>query len=293
MKLFFRKLAVAGAIAAAFATPAMAAVSASASISGLTITLFDLNPGDGIAPTISWSNSSYDENYGTSTSASAYGPYGASNTYNYTPFGEVNSSAAAINGAAANANIAASANPGAPSGLYSASGSAAATTPYSSKGFNAAAQNGSFASSSFLLSAYTAVVFQANASTQATASVGYDFLSGQNEYANAQAFMSVNGPGASGNGSQSSNDSISSVIQNYYWGDGFPANTQSSALLAGSFVNTSAASLSGAFQLGVNVSGNTNVVTLAVAAVPEPETYAMFLAGLGIVGAMVRRRQSH
>jgi hypothetical protein len=291
MKLSFRELALAAALAAA--TPAMAAVSASASISGLTITLFDLNPGDGIAPTISWSNSWFDENYGTSTSASAYGPYGASNTYNYAPFGEANGSVAAINGAAANATIAASANPGAPSGLYSASGSAAATTPYSSKGFNAAAQNGSVGSSIFLLSANTAVVFQANASTEVTASVGYDFLSGQNESVNAQAFMYVSGPGASGNGSQSSNDSIASAIQNYYWGSGFPANTQSSALLAGSFVNTSASSLTGSFQLGVNVSGNTNVVTAAVAAVPEPESYAMFLAGLGIVGAMVRRRHSH
>jgi hypothetical protein len=27
-----------------------------------------------------------------------------------------------------------------------------------------------------------------------------------------------------------------------------------------------------------------------VSAVPEPETYAMLLAGLGLIGAMVRRR---
>jgi hypothetical protein len=29
-----------------------------------------------------------------------------------------------------------------------------------------------------------------------------------------------------------------------------------------------------------------------VAAVPEPESYAMLLAGLGLVGAIVRRRKS-
>lgn len=292
MKLFFRELALVGVLAAATAAPAMAAVSASASISDLTITLYDLNPLDGIAPTISWSNPSYDVNYGTSTSASAYGPYGASNTYNYVPFGEANSSAASIYNASANASIAASASPGAPSWLYSASGSASATAPNSSKGFNAAAQNGYFGSSIFSLSANTAVVFQAHASTQATASVGYDFLSGQNEYVSAQAFMSVNGSGASGNGNQSSSDSTASTIQNYYWGNGFPANSQSSVTLAGSFVNTSSASLAGAFQLGVNVSGSTNVVSAAaIAAVPEPENYAMFLAGLGLIGAMARRRQ--
>lgn len=32
--------------------------------------------------------------------------------------------------------------------------------------------------------------------------------------------------------------------------------------------------------------------TITVTAVPEPETYAMFLAGLGLVGAIARRRQS-
>lgn len=32
--------------------------------------------------------------------------------------------------------------------------------------------------------------------------------------------------------------------------------------------------------------------TLAVAAVPEPETYAMMLGGLGLIGAVARRRQS-
>ncbi len=30
--------------------------------------------------------------------------------------------------------------------------------------------------------------------------------------------------------------------------------------------------------------------TLSIAAVPEPETYAMFLAGLGMLGAIARRR---
>jgi hypothetical protein len=45
----------------------------------------------------------------------------------------------------------------------------------------------------------------------------------------------------------------------------------------------------------VNVSGIADGLaggnyTFAVAAVPEPETYGMFLAGLGIIGLMARRR---
>ena len=31
---------------------------------------------------------------------------------------------------------------------------------------------------------------------------------------------------------------------------------------------------------------------MSVAAVPEPETYAMLLAGLGLIGFSARRRQS-
>ncbi len=35
-----------------------------------------------------------------------------------------------------------------------------------------------------------------------------------------------------------------------------------------------------------------NAVGFGVSAVPEPETYAMLLAGLGLVGAIARRRKS-
>jgi hypothetical protein len=39
-------------------------------------------------------------------------------------------------------------------------------------------------------------------------------------------------------------------------------------------------------------SGTGDNVRVLVSAVPEPEGYAMFLAGLGIIGAMVRRKAS-
>lgn len=60
-----------------------------------------------------------------------------------------------------------------------------------------------------------------------------------------------------------------------------------------SFANLSA----GAYSLVVKTSGNTNYsVTLttapAASAVPEPEAYAMMLAGLGLVGFAARRKLS-
>jgi hypothetical protein len=40
-----------------------------------------------------------------------------------------------------------------------------------------------------------------------------------------------------------------------------------------------------------NLSDNAGGVSLSVAAVPEPETYAMMMAGLGMMGFIVRRRK--
>ncbi|UCV21921.1 PEP-CTERM sorting domain-containing protein [Ferribacterium limneticum] len=286
MKFVFKKLALVGAIAIGFATPAMAAVSASATISDFTITLYDLNPLDGIVPTITWANvSGIDPNMATYTNANVSGQYGTSYTNNYMPVGEVNSSMASIFNAAASATIT--------TNSLSASGSATATSAGGNgKSFTASAQNYN-GGGSFQLSANTAVVFQANASTQASSTVGYDSSTGNGESASANAVMTVNGVGASGNGSQNSYDTTSSFVGNYYWWYPNSPSTQSTSVtLAGAFVNMSAGLLTGTIQLGANASGSTNVVASAIAAVPEPESYAMFLAGLGLIGAMARRRQS-
>jgi hypothetical protein len=49
------------------------------------------------------------------------------------------------------------------------------------------------------------------------------------------------------------------------------------------------------FGSGVNfaVIYHAHDVTLQVTAVPEPEQYALFLAGLGLMGVMARRRRNH
>ena len=41
----------------------------------------------------------------------------------------------------------------------------------------------------------------------------------------------------------------------------------------------------------LNLSGNTGAIGATVAAVPEPESYAMLLSGLGLIGFVARRRQ--
>ena len=42
----------------------------------------------------------------------------------------------------------------------------------------------------------------------------------------------------------------------------------------------------------INMSGSTGVIGATVAAVPEPETYALMLVGLGLMGTVVRRRKN-
>jgi hypothetical protein len=59
------------------------------------------------------------------------------------------------------------------------------------------------------------------------------------------------------------------------------------------FISDAGARTSGGYETHTIFNGATTMPgkwTMGVAAIPEPETYAMLLAGLGLVGAMARRR---
>lgn len=51
--------------------------------------------------------------------------------------------------------------------------------------------------------------------------------------------------------------------------------------------------VSGTGVTGVSASYGGNIVAAPVTPVPEPETYAMLLAGLGVMGAIARRRKQN
>jgi hypothetical protein len=291
-------LMLVGLIAAIGAAPANASVSATATFSDFSVTLFDLNPTDGVTPTITW-NSSY-SNYATYTNAYTYDKngYGANGySYHYGQLDAANSSTATLSHASATASAGASSVAGTPSGSVSASGSAFATQTSGGTSFNATAYDPYSSYVTFTLSANTVAVFSAKATTQATTSVGYDSLNKTSESANASASLSVSGTNGV-NGSQNASDSLYANASYSYiyqqnpqtgkWEYVYsPQSVLNSGKLSGSFVNSSSGNKTGSLFMGVSVNGYTNI-----AAVPEPESYAMFLAGLGLVGAVVRRRRS-
>jgi len=71
--------------------------------------------------------------------------------------------------------------------------------------------------------------------------------------------------------------------------DGDTANTS----LCTISLATGAATALGVFGIGGNTAITPPLTCIAVAAVPEPETYAMMLAGLLLVSSVVRRRRKH
>ncbi|SCX61336.1 PEP-CTERM protein-sorting domain-containing protein [Nitrosospira sp. Nsp1] len=82
------------------------------------------------------------------------------------------------------------------------------------------------------------------------------------------------------NGSSSTHSNSSFSLHNYYGTP--PSQSQSGTLVFGIFA-------SGAGNGSLNVNFDLSAHS-PVSSVPEPESYAMLLAGLGLMGAMVRRR---
>ncbi len=98
------------------------------------------------------------------------------------------------------------------------------------------------------------------------------------DHASVSGSASFNSYVDNGNSSTHSNASFS--LHNYYGTP--PSQSQSGTLVFGIF-----ASGAGNGSLNVNLDLSTRS---PVSAVPEPESYAMLLAGLGLMGTMVRRR---
>lgn len=279
---------------------ALAASNASVTMGPLSIMLVDLNPLDDITPSISFVDSEWW--YGVSYTQASVQDYGAG-TYDSsydtaTTAWMSSSSTAAIPGTWAAASITGN---GAPTGTtISASGSTQGTLGGDSYAYYSADANLPgyyYYGGTFTLSDNTAVIFSAAISGDVSVTGSFDpSVIGGSEHASVSGNLNVWGSGAGGNGSQNASDYFSlgvssqaipdaNAIWGYVYGPDSAAGNQS---LAAAFVNVSGANLDGYMQMNVNANGYSYV-----AAVPEPETYAMLLAGLGVIGAVARRRRQH
>jgi hypothetical protein len=297
MKL--RTLTVAAALACAIG-PAFAASSASASLSSITFTLYDLNPTDGIDPLLTFTGGV--GTYGSYVTAGASetdiinGGDSASQTKTGAQFTTSRSASVSTDSSGATASVVGSGLTSiggtTPTSVFlssvSASGHATAPAGAGSSDFSANAMSPQANwYTNFTLSNNTLLLVTLNASTSADMTIGYDALNGVAEYAYASTSVSLSGAGASGTGSQNAYDSSGSSV-NGWWSFG-PASASDSRLMAVSFSNVSGADLGGTFALNANVNG----FSQSAVPVPEPETYAMMLAGLGALGFISRRRRQN
>jgi len=274
-----------------------AASYSNASLGPITITLYDLNPTDGILPSIYWNNSIYNNNNYVSTNAYdlAINNY-QSNAQWGALIGTSNSVTASSNNSTATASVVGGVDPQTVEGVaLNASGhslggnsqhEASALSPY-------------YFNTPFILSAYTTVVFSAFASVNAETTVGGDAL-GQ-EYATAYAGLSVSGGsqlgGSGGQGSSSYYDILAGSTSSYIWNDATQSydfvisgqNKSNSGIVGVAFTNLKNTTIDGYFLAQVSANGNSSVAT-SVANVPEADSYALMLIGLGVVSSVIRRK---
>lgn len=279
---------------------AFAGATSSATLNGFTVTLYDLNPGDGVAPSIAFTlaNGLYGSYVRTSATDGAIGSQ-AANAWSLQPFGPTQADSV-VGLAQASAAISGSLA----SGLnLSAQGSAGGTlTPGFGSDYAASAATASsdnyYYSMNFLLSPNTLAVFGGTYDLFAQTTVGQVSMqqppyTSYSESAYASVTVGVNGVGPSGSGTQqnSQNQSLNASYTTSYnpqTGQWVYTGQTFSVLdvqLAASFTNASAAAITGSLSLSLGVSGNSRIL----AAIPEPSTYLLMLAG---VAALIARRRN-
>lgn len=276
-------VAASAAAAMLIAGPALAASNASAAVGPLVITLVDLDPLDAIAPSITFDASRLDFVGVTVWDGSVLDfPF----DWGTSPFDPI-SLEAMVPHASAGAAVSGDGSPESTS--LTAWGSSQGES-----GFSSAAILPNYSGPGFTLSASTVVLITASANLTASVTHTFDFP-GDSEHAEASAWLRLFGPGANGSGDQdSSTGAFISVYPEYFTGPGCPSvdgcwgpsSDSFAGTLAAWFANTTAGNMDGYFHVGGLIEGYSN------APVPEPQTWALLMGGLGLVTFAARRRKT-
>jgi PEP-CTERM motif len=286
--------AVAGAVSLlALAGPALADVSASASLGNFHITLIDLRPNDGIAPSFTMLA---DPGRGGLSSAQAtiFGPAGSGDTSRlgqsqFDPLSVLRRQEGALARASVTGN-------GTLAGIGLGSSGAAAGLPTLERSFETLASGGNAAfregPTLYLLSAHTQLVLTADVSLQAQTTLGtYRSDLVRTEMAGASASLQLNPVDANGGWQypEGAGDFASVYIPGVLLpGDPFTRPDRQTLFdqLSATITNDGRHSMTATLNAITAAHGSA-----AVAVVPEPQTYALFLGGLAMIGMVVRRRR--
>ncbi|MGV7207666.1 PEP-CTERM sorting domain-containing protein [Oxalobacteraceae bacterium A2-2] len=286
MKYFALSLVAAGCLAAS--GPAGAEARSSATLGSLVITLGDLNPTDGITP---WVTVDPTSRANVVADASGYGD--SQDGYVSIKFAPERAGPLATQASSgwssATTSVMAADNAAGFTAL-SARGQAASTLD----GYGAfrAYANASEPLASFTLSPLTSITFTALSALSVATSMGYNLDADMDEYAEAKSLLNVFGNvnGIFQIDSQGRDlyaafdvrdDNTTMGVQDSWSGE-----------LSVTFFNFGTVETTVGLQAFALAEGK-SALWDGVTPVPEPETYAMWLAGLGLMGALARRRRRY
>lgn len=286
MKRFVMHTIAAACLAAAVG-PAFASASSSATLGNLVITLTDLNPTDDISPWLSFNNLS---SASLLSETVGYGEFNDGHvSIRYAPSqGGLVSTQTATDWSSSSASVLASSGLGGFTTLSAQGHAGSGLDGYGSYRANASAASSPF--SAFTLSANTKVTFSVVADLKAQTTMGYNLEADMAEDAYAVAVLGVWGDV---NGIFQIDSKQHDVVAGFDVRDDNTTVGVSDAWngdIEVSFFNYGAVDATGGFQTFVTAEGFSSVWD-GVSPVPEPETYAMLLAGLALVG-VARRRQA-
>lgn len=289
MTLRYRHASVALAAMLAMTGAAHAATTASASINNLRITLIDTDLSDGIEATLTF-NDPYGYGYGTyvSSSASVYAN-GLSESDSDSDYGTFQNTFLSSNSASAAVTHASSQVTTTESSVVMTASADLVGDNLSVFGYEYASASSSaypfvyWWGGTFTLSANTLMVVQGNYNL----AVGVDGVvnAATVYYDQASANYSISGSLTETNTTSQSFSSSRSL--NASQGYGWPVTDSASGVLYGSLYNGSGASLSGNLYMSASVSAYDYSVT----PVPEAQTTALAIGGLGVVGLLASRRR--